>query len=95
MKRILISILAFYQYWLSPAIHAIFPSGCRFQPTCSYYASEAIATHGAGRGSWLAARRLLRCHPFRRGGYDPVPPPSQKRADAADSRGEAMADPLP
>lgn len=48
-------------------------SPCRYVPTCSTYALEAIEAHGAGRGSWLAARRLLRCHPFASHGYDPVP----------------------
>ncbi|HAI87529.1 MAG TPA: membrane protein insertion efficiency factor YidD [Firmicutes bacterium] len=46
---------------------------CRFVPTCSQYAEEAVRKHGVARGSWLALRRLLRCHPFGRGGYDPVP----------------------
>ena len=51
------------------------PSPCRFVPSCSTYAVEALTTHGAARGSWLAARRLGRCHPFGSSGYDPVPPP--------------------
>jgi len=51
----------------------VLPNSCRFSPTCSHYASEALAIHGAARGSWLALRRLLRCHPFNAGGYDPVP----------------------
>jgi hypothetical protein len=75
MKRILLQLLAFYRYWISPAIHALFPSGCRYHPTCSQYASEAIGMHGALRGSWMALRRLLRCHPFAKGGFDPVPLP--------------------
>ena len=69
-------LLGFYQRWLSPALHTLFPGGCRFHPTCSQYAVEAIAIHGAARGSWLGMRRLLRCHPFARGGFDPVPLPS-------------------
>jgi len=73
MKRLLLKSLEFYRYWLSPVIHSLFPSGCRFQPTCSQYASEAIATHGAGRGTWLAVKRLARCHPFGGSGFDPVP----------------------
>jgi uncharacterized protein len=58
-----------YQYVVSPLL----PKSCRFLPTCSDYAAEAIATHGALRGGWLAARRLLRCHPWGAWGYDPVP----------------------
>jgi len=50
------------------------PSPCRYVPTCSTYALEAIEAHGAGRGTWLATRRLLRCHPLASHGYDPVPP---------------------
>jgi putative membrane protein insertion efficiency factor len=73
MKRLLLRFLDLYRYWLSPALHSLFPSGCRFQPTCSQYASEAIAMHGVGRGSWLALRRLARCHPFGGSGFDPVP----------------------
>jgi len=74
MKRILLALLGFYSYWLSPALHSVFPMQCRYQPTCSRYAVEAIQLHGAARGSLLALRRLLRCHPFtRRGGFDPVP----------------------
>ena len=73
MKRILLAFLAFYRYWLSPAIHSVFPGGCRYQPTCSQYASEAITLHGVLLGSRMALLRLLRCHPFARGGFDPVP----------------------
>ena len=58
-----------YQGFFSP----LMPLGCRFYPTCSHYAAEAIEKHGAARGSWLAAKRILRCRPFGAGGYDPVP----------------------
>ena len=56
------------------ALTAARPSPCRFDPSCSTYALEALETHGAGRGSWLALRRLLRCHPWGGAGWDPVPP---------------------
>jgi putative membrane protein insertion efficiency factor len=58
-----------YQIMVSPLL----PPSCRFTPSCSQYALEAIARYGAFRGSWLAARRLARCHPFHPGGFDPVP----------------------
>ena len=74
MTRILLAALAFYRRWLSPAVHVLSPGGCRFQPTCSEYAAVAIATHGPLRGSAFALWRLLRCHPFSRGGLDQVPP---------------------
>lgn len=65
-----------YQLVISPTLHALAGPGCgcRFRPTCSHYALEAIATHGALRGSALAARRVLRCHPWGGHGADPVPP---------------------
>ena len=70
MNRLLVWFLRAYQLLLSPMLG----QNCRFYPSCSNYAIEAIRTHGAGRGSWLAARRVCRCHPFNAGGYDPVPP---------------------
>ena len=75
MTRFLLASLAFYSRWLSPAVHSLSPGGgCRFQPTCSEYAAVAVATHGPLRGSAFAMWRLLRCHPFSRGGLDQVPP---------------------
>jgi len=68
MRTVLISLLKFYKAAVSPWL----PPSCRFVPTCSEYACEAIARHGALRGSAMGLRRLLRCHPFHAGGYDPV-----------------------
>ena len=68
MKTLLIALLRFYRYAISPMLGR----NCRFHPTCSEYAIEAIQRHGALRGGWLAARRVGRCHPFNPGGYDPV-----------------------
>lgn len=69
MKTILMAIIRGYQLFISP----LTGSNCRFYPTCSHYSIEAIKTHGAGKGSWLSARRISRCHPWSEGGYDPVP----------------------
>ena len=70
MKAILLAMIRFYRRSISP----LTPACCRFQPTCSAYAYEAIQKYGAGKGSWLALKRLLRCHPFYKGDpYDPVP----------------------
>lgn len=70
VSAVLRGLIRFYQLFVSPAL----PPSCRYLPSCSAYAAEAIATHGAVRGSWLAVRRLLRCHPWGGSGYDPVPP---------------------
>lgn len=83
MTRILLAMLAFYKRWLSPALHSLHPGGCKFLPTCSEYAAVAIAIHGPLRGSALALWRLLRCHPFTRGGFDPVPPVAARAASPA------------
>lgn len=68
-RRLLAGLIRGYQLVISPAL----PPSCRFHPSCSQYALEAVSRHGALRGTWLAARRLVRCHPFHPGGYDPVP----------------------
>jgi len=67
--RVAIALLDAYKRFLSPLL----PRACRFEPTCSVYAREAIVRHGFGRGAVLAIKRLARCHPFHRGGLDPVP----------------------
>ncbi len=70
MKKLLLRLIGFYRHSISP----LTPPSCRFNPTCSAYAYEAINKYGAMKGSWLAIKRLCRCHPFYRGDhYDPVP----------------------
>jgi uncharacterized protein len=69
LARVLTWAIAAYRRWLSPVL----PRSCRFEPTCSAYALEAVRAHGALRGSGLALRRIGRCHPFHSGGIDPVP----------------------
>lgn len=69
LKRAILSMIRFYRRGISPFT----PPSCRFIPSCSAYAEEAIEEHGALRGGWLATRRILRCHPFGGHGYDPVP----------------------
>ncbi len=75
--RALLGLVWLYQRTLSPVLPAVFGAacGCRFHPTCSHYAAEAVRTHGALTGAWLAVRRLLRCTPLHAGGFDPVPAP--------------------
>ena len=79
---VLLAAIRVYQRALSPALPAIFgpACGCRFSPTCSHYAAEAIRTRGALAGSALAAIRLLKCTPLHPGGFDPVPAPAPRRA---------------
>ncbi|MAJ28954.1 MAG: membrane protein insertion efficiency factor YidD [Planctomycetes bacterium] len=69
MAKIFLGLIGVYRRGISPLL----PPLCRFEPSCSGYAVEAIRMHGACRGGWLSLRRLLRCHPFSKGGYDPVP----------------------
>lgn len=71
LKWTLILPIRFYSYCISPLL----PPSCRHVPTCSDYAQQAIRLHGPGRGSYLALRRVCRCHPWAPGGHDPVPPP--------------------
>lgn len=70
LAQLLILPIRLYQRYISP----LTPPACRYTPTCSQYAVEAIQLHGPLRGSWLALRRILRCHPWGGSGYDPVPP---------------------
>ena len=74
IARLLIALLRGYKRWISPLLGP----RCRFVPTCSEYAMAAIARFGVLHGSWLAARRIARCHPLHPGGHDPVPPPSSR-----------------
>ncbi|HCG01282.1 MAG TPA: membrane protein insertion efficiency factor YidD [Chloroflexi bacterium] len=69
MRRLAVGLIALYQRLISPLLGP----ACRYEPTCSVYAREAILRYGVVRGSWMAARRIARCHPFHVGGYDPVP----------------------
>ena len=71
MKRILITLIRGYQLFISPLLG----SNCRFYPTCSHYAKEALEKHGAAKGGWLALKRIGRCHPWHEGGVDLVPEP--------------------
>jgi len=69
MKQVILALIRFYQRFISPAL----PPSCRFTPTCSQYSYEAIRRYGLLKGGWLSLRRLARCHPWNRGGFDPVP----------------------
>ncbi|KPP98422.1 MAG: membrane protein insertion efficiency factor YidD [Bacteroidetes bacterium HLUCCA01] len=76
MKFVLKALVRAYQLMISP----YFPPSCRYTPTCSHYAIQALDKHGALKGSWLAIKRIGRCHPWSDGGYDPVPEPENARS---------------
>lgn len=78
LSRFLIGSIKFYQWAISPLL----PPACRFTPTCSEYASQALQAHGVARGGALALRRLARCHPWGGSGFDPVPPVDERNAAA-------------
>ena len=84
MRHFIRFLIRGYQLGISPLLGA----HCRFHPSCSQYALEAVSTHGSLRGGWLVLRRLARCHPFNAGGYDPVPsdPNSNLSSNAAQAR---------
>ena len=77
MKKILILLIRFYQKFISP----MFPAKCRFYPTCSQYTLEAVKEHGAIKGTYLGIKRILKCHPFHEGGYDPIPKKENKNSE--------------
>jgi putative membrane protein insertion efficiency factor len=77
VARVLLVLLDGYCRWISPLLGP----RCRFAPSCSAYAAQAVREHGAARGSWLAVRRVTRCHPFHPGGHDPVPPARPSKVD--------------
>ena len=77
MKKIFILLIRFYQKFISP----LFPAKCRYYPTCSQYTLEAIQEYGAIKGTYLGIKRILRCHPFHEGGYDPVPKIKNKNSE--------------
>jgi putative membrane protein insertion efficiency factor len=87
VKRTVQAMLAAYKRWISPAL----PNACRFVPTCSEYAMEAVELHGTVRGILLATGRLLRCHPLARGGHDPVPQMSWRKEAVNTLGGEDFA----
>ena len=74
MKTVILLLIKFYQKAISP----MFPPSCRFYPTCSAYSYEAVATHGVLKGLWLAIKRISKCHPWHKGGLDPVPEKHKK-----------------
>lgn len=94
VQRVMLGCIALYRYGVSPWL----PASCRFYPTCSAYAAEAIQRHGPGRGGWLTLRRLARCHPWGGHGYDPVegaPAHTDPTHEHAPPMGPLGVDPVP
>ncbi len=87
IARVLLLPVVGYRRWISPVL----PPACRFYPSCSAYAVEALTVHGALRGSWLALRRLLRCGPWHPGGLDPVPPGKTETESGTNSPADPIA----
>ncbi len=102
-QHILLVALRLYRWFVSPAITLLFGAACRYEPSCSVYAMEAVRRHGAVRGGWLAAKRLARCQPWGGCGWDPVPEQSFKfnaqssKLGTADlgSSGDSITHPAP
>ncbi|TAL03445.1 MAG: membrane protein insertion efficiency factor YidD [Verrucomicrobia bacterium] len=86
-QNILIGLVAIYRWTLSPAKNVLFGplAGCRYTPSCSEYAQEAVRKHGAARGSWLATKRICRCHPWSDCGHDPVPEQTENTGQGAET----------
>jgi uncharacterized protein len=80
MKYVLIGLLRAYRFLISP----LYGQVCRYHPSCSAYALDAVNEYGSAKGSWLAVRRLARCHPWAAGGYDPVPPRTRAQPSGSD-----------
>ncbi|MCB0975309.1 MAG: membrane protein insertion efficiency factor YidD [Actinobacteria bacterium] len=80
MRFVALKLIGWYQAWSSTR-----PPRCRYLPTCSQYAREAIEVYGVGRGGWMSMRRIGRCHPWGSYGYDPVPPPTERQANSGRS----------
>jgi putative membrane protein insertion efficiency factor len=88
LKYVLIALLRAYRFAISP----LYGQVCRYHPSCSAYALEAVTVHGSIKGSWLAVRRIARCNPWARGGYDPVPPRTRRGSTPkSDSRASRPA----